>query len=160
MQLTRNHLQVGYMNGITVTSYRTSIVLHLLVIEIDLFYRKVPNPHSIRSHKNAIIGTTGKIPFPLDSNQRMSNDGYSRSRRKRVTHDPSFRPIGSSYSMPTQTPAFAMMVWPTKRTVPRLWNPSWADSTSQRAPIGMSTSAAGGGVSDGGANRPTLCRCL
>ena len=80
---------------------------------------------------------------------------------RKVTYDPSFRPIGSSYSMPTQTPVFAKVVWPTKRTVPRLWSPSSVDLTSQRAPIGMSTPVTGAGtVSDGGANRPTLCRCL
>lgn len=73
------------------------------------------------------------------------------------THDPSFLPKGSSYSIPTHDPD-ANFVSPTKRTTPRLLRPATDDSTSHRDPIGMLIvdAVSSTGVSVFGANRPTL----
>ena len=64
-------LQVSYMNlarrDYCDATHDLNLALYLLVIEIDLFYRKVSDSHSIRSHKNPIIGTTSKISLSLDS---------------------------------------------------------------------------------------------
>lgn len=80
------------------------------------------------------------------------------------THDPSFFPIGSSYSIPTQTPSpVPNLVKPTNRTVPRLWKSASVLSTSHREPIGIFS--CGGAFDDSfslsfSANLPILCLCL
>lgn len=117
---------------------------HLLV-KVDLLYREIPGFNLARSNKYAICLPTLKIPFSLDpAHGRLSVNSWLR-KGKRNTDDPSFFPIGSSYSTPTQTPG-ENLVSPTNLTVPRLWKPGSADSTWHLEPTWMlrSSSVLGG----------------
>lgn len=136
--------------------------LHLLiVIEINFFHRIVTHADPVGANKHAVVGLACEVTFPFDAKRR---DGMSPNRAhiEGITHDPSFLPMGSSYSMPTQMPSPAPnFVVPTNRTVPRLWKPSSMVSTSHLDPTGMLTS--GTAFSSGcslSANLPILCRCL
>jgi len=75
-------------------------------------------PHSPVGTRN--ISLLGLWMWPLVSE-------FVIEERKRYTDDPSFFPIGSSYSTPTHRPE-ANLVLPTNRTVPRLWKPGSVDS--------------------------------
>lgn len=66
--------------------------------------------------------------FLLGPCTQMSTSKFVVWETKRDTDDPSFFPIGSSYSTPTQTPG-ANLVLPTNLTAPRLWKPGSVDST-------------------------------
>jgi hypothetical protein len=79
---------------------------------------------------------------------------------KRNTDDPSFFPIGSSYSTPTHVPG-ENLVLPTNRTVPRLWKPGSVDSTWHLEPTWtLTSSSVFCGSSGFSAKRPSFWRCL
>lgn len=160
-------------------------ILHLLILQIDLFRREISHLDPIRPNKHTILRKTSEIPFALNpafnsrKNQhqhhhqhRCQHQGQQhrhQQKQNKQTHDPSFFPIGSSYSTPTQTPPLLPnFVVPTYLTVPLLWKPSSEDSTWQREPSGIVGRDVGAGVEagsaeevgeeeeEGSAKRPTL----
>lgn len=133
-----------------------------VVVKVDLLNWEIPNLDSIWADKHSEILLASEIPLALDTEKGAFED-HERHQNPQ-TYDPSFFPIGSSYSIPIQTPSlFPNLVGPTNLTVPRLWKPSSLVSTSQREPTTMLTSAtvcSCSCFSSPSAKRPILCRCL
>ena len=139
-------------------------VLHLFITEVYLLHREVTNLHPTGAYKDTIIRLTSEISLSLNAINIPSRLSYhlSHSAQKLETYLPSFLPIGSSYSIPTQCPA-ANLVGPENLTVPRLSSPASVDTTWHREPTGISTIAvvvSRSLTSIFGANRPTLFFCL
>ena len=134
--------------------------LHLLV-KVDLLHREISGFNLARSNEHAIPLSALKILLSLDSAHRCLSVDLRLREKKRNTDDPSFFPIGSSYSTPTQIPG-ANFVLPTNRTVPRLWKPGSLDSIWHLEPTWMlmSSSVSRGSSSGCSAKRPSFWRCL
>ena len=135
--------------------------LHFVVVEVDFFNGEITHFNAIWFHEDSEIRFALKVPFPFHAANVMVSLVADDDDDMNGTHDPSFFPIGSSYSTPTHTP-FAKSVGPTNRTVPRLRKSSSVDSTSQRPPTGILVTSGSSGSSSVAfsAKRPILLRCL
>lgn len=138
-------------------------LLHLFVTEVYLLYREVTNLHYARAYKNPIIRPTTEISLSLNAVEIEEFVSGLFIYFGLNPYLPSFLPIGSSYSTPTQCPA-ANPVGPENLTVPLLSRPASVDATLHREPTGISTavvvSLSFSSRSIFGAKRPTLFLCL